>query len=70
MVEKIVKPKALPVENTRNAEDIDILSEKRQEMLNQKICKLLKNSTVLKFVTRKWIEVKVDQAVNILLTRM
>ena len=70
MVEKIVKPKALPVENTRNAEDIDILSEKRQEMWNQKICKLLKNSAVLKFVTRKWIEVKVDQAVNILLARI
>ena len=50
--------------NSRNVEEIVIPPEKRQEILNNlgqilyyKIHKLLNNSTVSKFVTRKWIEV-------------
>ena len=50
--------------NSRNVEEIVIPPEKRQEILNNlgqilyyKIHKLVNNSTVSKFVTRKWIEV-------------
>ena len=50
--------------NSRNVEEIVIPPEKGQEILNNlgqilyyKIHKLVNNSTVSKFVTRKWIEV-------------
>ena len=50
--------------NSRNVEEIVIPPEKRQEILNNlgqilyyKIHKSVNNSTVSKFVTRKWIEV-------------
>ena len=58
-----------PDENSRNVEEITILSEKREDILNQlnpiqyykmehhKISKLLNNLTVSKFVSRKWIQV-------------
>ena len=68
IAESIVKPKPLPVANSRNDEDINIPSEKTEEIFKRiktsiikmeyhKISKLLNDSTVSKFVTRKWIEV-------------
>ena len=60
--------KTCTCENSRNAEGKIIPPEKRQDILNElrqnyfkkvhhKISKLLNNSTALKFVRRKWIEV-------------
>ena len=72
-------------ENSRNVEEIVISLEERQELLNKfikiikykfhkiehcKIYKSLNDSTVSKFVTRKWIERMVYQAVNVLSTRI
>ena len=67
-----------PDESSRNVEEITILSEKREDILNQlnpiqyykmehhKISKLLNNLTVSKFVSRKWIQVDDLPATNFL----
>ena len=39
-------------------------------MEHYKTCKLLNDSTVLKFVTKKWIEIMTYQAVSTLLTKI
>ena len=39
-------------------------------MEHYKISKLLNDSSVTKFVAKKWIEVMIYQVVNILLTKM
>ena len=67
IAESIVKPKPLSVANSRNDEEIDIPPEKTEEifkriktiikMKHHKISKLLSDSTVSKFLTRKWTEV-------------
>ena len=63
---KTVKQKPVIDENSRNVGEIIIPPEKREEILNKlrqvlmehyKIPKLLNNSTVSKFVTKKWLEV-------------
>ena len=68
-------------ENLRDVKEIIILTEKREEFFNKlrqeknhkmehfKISKLLNDSTVLKFVTRKWIEVHDLSIGNILSTK-
>ena len=64
---KTVKPKPKPDENLRDVEEIIIPPEKQNKycanqdkyckMEHYKIFKLLNDSTVSKFVTKKWIEV-------------
>ena len=65
---KNCEAKTCTCENSRNVEGKVIPPEKRQEILSEfrqnyfkkvhhKISKLLNNSTALKFVRRKWIEV-------------
>ena len=68
-------------ENLRDVKEIIIPTEKREEFFNKlrqvknykmehfKISKLLNDSTVLKFVTRKWIEVHDLSIGNILSTK-
>ena len=65
---KIMKPKPLPAEYSRKVEDKIIPLERRKntkqikksviKMEHHKISKILNDSTVSKFATRKWIEVK------------
>ena len=64
---KIVKPKHVIDENPRNVEEIFIVPEKENKykenktsiikMEKYKMYKLLNDSTVSKFVTKKWIQV-------------
>ena len=64
IADKIVKLHA----NSENAEEIIIPPAKMEEILNDhhKIMKLLNDSTILKFVTGKRIELNDCQVVNIL----
>ena len=64
LADKIVKPKLASDENSRNVEEIVIPPHKKQTILSKyykmeyhKISKLLSDSTVSKFVTRKCIKV-------------
>ena len=72
IAEKLVKPKYAPEANSRNVKEIVIPPQKRQGILyiymniiyviyyykmeHHKISKLLNDSSVLEFVTKKWIE--------------
>ena len=69
IADKIVKPKPVSDENLRDAEEIIIPSEKKKrrstkqikkiiiKLQHHKVSTLLNNSTVSKFLTRRWIEV-------------
>ena len=59
ITEKNVKPKPMSVSNSKNNEEINIVPEKEKyyKIEHCKISKLLDESTVSNFVTRKCIEV-------------
>ena len=56
IAEKIVKPKPVIDENSRNVEEIVIPPEKRQEIF-KKLRQVLTDSNFSIFLTRKWIEI-------------